>query len=158
MPEQEVSYEKICFRFSQVPWHDSKLTDLYLLRDDETKKCDLRLGLDLNVAFSKERIERSKSLAVFKECRILQVDLDLLGVLICGGDIASGVCYEDAVDFERRRRNKAQQFDFPQRYNPLEKCLAFLIEMINPGGEIVVLAKDFELVGEATRTIGREEG
>jgi hypothetical protein len=144
--EAESNDDEVCVAFSQIRWHDSKLVDLHLVRDGEKKKYDLRLNLDLIEGFSEGRSKRSNRSALFLDCRIIQADLDLLGVLICGGDIASAVCYANAVDLEKKSRNKARQFDFPQRYNPLEKCLGFLIEMINPGGEIIVFAKDFELV------------
>ena len=146
MSEAQLCFDEVCAKFSQIYWHDSKLLDLHLLKHPEKKQYDLRLDLDLIVSFSEGRTERSKQSALFHECRIIQADLDLLGVLICGGDIASAVCYADAIEFERENRDKARQFDFPQSYNPLEKCLGFLIEMINPGGEIIVFAKGFELV------------
>jgi hypothetical protein len=141
----EIKSSEVCTRFSEVRWHDSKLLDLCLLKDGTTKKYDLRLSLDLIVGSREGVIERSKKSALFRECRILQTDLDLLGVLICGGDIASATCYPDAVELEKGR-DKARQFDFAQDHNPLEKCWGFLIEMINPGGEIIVFARDFELV------------
>jgi len=133
-------------KFSQVQWHDSKLLNLQLLRHAEKKQYDLRLDLNLIVGFSKGRTERSKKTALFEDCRIIQADLDLLGVLLCDGAIASAVCYTDAVELERKVRDKGRRFDFPDSYNPLEKCLGFLIEMINPGGELIVFARDFQLV------------
>ncbi|HEY6802125.1 MAG TPA: hypothetical protein VI306_00980 [Pyrinomonadaceae bacterium] len=132
-------------KFSQVQWHDSKLLDLQLVKHADRKQYDLKLDLDLSIGFSQGRTERSTKSALFEGCRIIQADLDLLGVLMCDGAIASAICYEDAVDLERKMRDKVEQFDFPESYNPLEQCLGFLIEMINPGGEIVVFARDFHL-------------
>jgi hypothetical protein len=143
MVETDIKSREVCIRFSEIRWHDSKLLGLCLLKDG-TEKYDLRLDLDLIVDSREGVIERSKKSALFRECRILQTDLDLLGILICGGDIASAICYPDAVEMEKGR-DKAVQFGFPQDHNPLEKCVGFLIEMINPGGEIIVLARDFEL-------------
>jgi hypothetical protein len=134
-----------CERFSQVKWHDSKLLDLQLVKRADRKQYDLRLDLDLVIGFSQGRTERSKKCVLFEECRIVQTDLDLLGLLMCDGAIASAVCYTDAIELERRMRDKAEQFDLPESYNPLEECLGFLIEMINPGGEIVVFARDFDI-------------
>jgi hypothetical protein len=89
--------------------------------------------------------ERQEKHIVFRECRIVLADLDLLGVLMCRGDIASAVCYPNAVELERTKRDKTRQFDLPEDHNPLEECLGFRIQMIHPGGEIVVFARDFEL-------------
>jgi len=133
-------------RFSQVQWHDSKLLDLHLVRHGEKKQYDLRLDLNLVVGFSDGRTERNKTIALFEDCRVIQADIDLLGVLLCDGAIASAVCYTDAVDLERKIRDRGSRFDFPESYNPLEKCLGFVIEMINPGGELIVFARDFQMI------------
>ena len=142
---EAVKIRDTCERFSQVQWHDSKLLNLQLVKHADRKQYDLRLDLDLIIGFSQGRTERSEKSALFEGCRIIQTDLDLLGVLMCDGAIASAVCYADAIELERKMRDKAEQFDFPESYNPLEKCLGFLIEMINPGGEIVVFAREFHM-------------
>jgi hypothetical protein len=145
MVKSRIKTDEVCSRFSEVRWHDSKLLDLCLLKDNLRKRYDMRLSLDLIIGWREGIIERSKKNAYFRECRILKTDLDLLGVLICGGDIASATCYADAVELEKGS-DKVRQFGFPQNHNPLEDCLGFLIEMINPGGEIIVFARNFELV------------
>lgn len=141
----EADLAEVCTRFSQLHWHDSKLLDLHLLRVPG-RKYDLRLDLDFIVGFTERQAERANKSAIFRECRIVQMDLDLLGVVICGGDIGSATCYADAVELEKKNRDKLRQFDFPQSYNPLEQCMGFLIEMISPGGQIIIFAKHFELV------------
>ncbi len=138
--------EKICELFSQIHWHDSKLLDLHLIRNPENRQYDLRLDLNLIVGYSEGKIERRKESALFSDCRILQTDLDLLGVLLCGGDIGAAGCHPDSVELEKRKRDKVRQFDLPQNQNPLEECIGFFFEMIPPGGQIIIFAKDFELV------------
>jgi len=143
----EMDKEEVCLRFSQLHWHDSKLLDLCVLKQDREKRYDIQVTLDLITVYRQgSGPDSCKKNAIFKNCRSIQTDLDLLGVLICGGAISSATCYQDAVDFETKRRNGTRQFDFPESHNPLEKCMVFLIEMINPGGEIVVFARDFQLV------------
>ena len=137
---------KICESFTQIKWHDSKLLGLYLIRNPEKPQYDLRLDLNLIVGYSKGEVERKKQSALFRDCRIIQTDLDLLGVLTCGGDIGSAGCYPDAVELEKRKRDKIQRFDLPQDQNPLEECIGFFFEMITPGGQIIIYAKAFELV------------
>ncbi len=140
-----ISKTDICARFSQVPWHDSELIDLHLLRIPEKSQYDLRLDVDLITGYTKEGPEMTRSSVNFVGCRIIKADFDLLGILICSGAIASGVCYPDPTELERRKSPNAQEFGFPQDHNPLEKCVGFLIEMINPGGELSIFAQDFEL-------------
>ena len=141
-----IKSEKICESFSQIRWHDSKLLDLHLMRNPEKWQYDLRLDLNLIVGYPEVEIERRKHSALFSDCRIIQTDLDLLGILICGGDIGAAGCYPDSVELEKRKRDKVRQFDLPQNQNPLEECIGFFFEMIPPGGQIIIFAKDFHLV------------
>jgi hypothetical protein len=145
MSEAKLNLDEICARFSQIHWHDSKLTNLHILKRPEKRRYDLQLDLDLIVNFSEHKTERNKYSAIFRDCRIIRADLDLLGVLICGGDIGAAVCYLDAHKLESERRNKIQQFDLPDGDNPLERCLGFVVQMIPPGGEIIIFARDFQL-------------
>ena len=95
---------EICAEFSKIFWHDSKLLDLHLTLHEEPMQYDLRLDLDLIVCFSEGKIERRLQSAVFRDCRILQTDLDLLGVLLCSNDIGAAGCYPDAVELQKRKR------------------------------------------------------
>ena len=138
-------FEQICTEFSKIYWHDSKLLDLHLTKHKETRRYDLRLDLDLIVGFAEGKVERRLQSAVFRDCRILKTDLDLLGVLLCGGDIAAAGCYPDAVELEKRNRDKVREFDLPQTNNPLDECVGFFFEMIHPGGQMIIFAREFEL-------------
>lgn len=138
--------EKICESFSQIRWHDSNLLDLHLIRNPEKRQYDVRLDLNLIVGYSEGKIERRKQSALFSDCRIIQTDLDLLGILLCGGDIGAAGCHPDSAELEKRERDRVRQFDLPQNQNPLEECIGFFFEMIPPGGQIIIFAKAFELV------------
>ena len=138
--------EQICELFSQIKWHDSKVLAIHLTRNSEKPQYDLRLDLDLIVGFSEGKVEREKQSAVFSDCRIIQADLDLLGIMLCGGDIGAAVCYPDAAALEKRERDKISLFDLPQDLNPLEENTGFFFEMIPPGGELLIIARDFEMV------------
>jgi hypothetical protein len=138
--------EKICESFSQILWHDSKLLGLHLIRNTENPQYDLRLDLNLIVGYSEGKVERKKQSALFSDCRIIQTDLDLLGILLCSGDIGAAGCYPDSAELEKRKRDKVRLFDLPQDLNPLQECIGFFFEMVPPGGQIIIFAKDFELV------------
>ena len=140
--------EKICELFSQIRWHDSKLLGLHLFRNPEKPQFDLRMDLNLIVGFPEGKVEYRKQNALFSDCRIVQTDLDLLGVMWCSGDIGAAVCYLDSVELETTMRNKVRLFDLPQDVNPLPECIGFLFEMIPPGGQIMIFARDFELLEE----------
>lgn len=138
-------FDQICAEFSKIYWHDSKLLDLHLTQNEEARQYDLRLDLDLIVGFSEGKLERKLQSAFFRDCRILKTDLDLLGVLLCGGDIAAAGCYPDAIELEEGERDKVRQFDLPQTRNPLDECVGFFFEMVPPGGQMIIFARGFEL-------------
>jgi len=137
--------EKICESFSQIMWHDSKLLGLHLVKDPDKGRYDLQLDLNL-IVYSEGKIEWKRQSALFSNCRIVLADLDLLGILLCSGDIGAATCHVDPVAFEKRKRDKAQLFDLPQSGNPLDECIGFFFEMIPPGGQLIVFARDFELI------------
>ena len=137
--------DQICAEFSKIHWHDSKLLNLHLTQPEEIRQYDLRLDLDLIVGFSEGKFERKLQSAFFRDCRILKTDLDLLGVLLCGGDIAAAGCYPDAIELEKGERDKVRQFDLPQTRNPLDECVGFFFEMVPPGGQMIIFARGFEL-------------
>ena len=143
-----VNKTEICARFDEVKWHDSELKDVHLVRSFEnppTRQYELSLDLNLITGYTEGRYEWARYSAHFLGCRILKADFDLLGLIFCGGAISCGVCYPDALELEQKMRGKTQDFDFPEDHHPLEECLGFLLQMIPPGGEILVVAQDFEL-------------
>lgn len=107
------SSEMICESFTQIKWHDSKLLGLHLIRDPEMPRYDLRLDLNLIVGFLEGKVQRRKQTALFSDCRIIQTDLDLLGVLLCSADIGAAGCYPDSAELEKRERDKIRLFDLP---------------------------------------------
>jgi hypothetical protein len=137
--------DKICESFSQVGWHDSKLLGIYLSRHPEKPQFDVRFDLNLIVGYAEAKIERRKQSALFSDCRIILADVDLLGVLLCSGHIGAAGCYPDSAELEKRKRDKIRLFDLPQDLNPLQECVGFFFEMVPPGGQIIIFAKDFEL-------------
>ena len=117
--------KNICESFSQILWHDSKLLELHLIRNPEKPQYDLRLDLNLIVGYSEGKVERRRQSALFSDCRIIQTDLDLLGILLCSGDIGAAGCYPDLAELEKRKRDKVRLFDLPQELNPLQQCTGF---------------------------------
>ena len=125
--------EKVCESFSQIIWHASKLLGLHLIRNREKPQYNLRLELNLIVGYSEGKVEWRKQSAVFSDCRIIGTDLDLLGILLCSGDIGAAGCYPDSAELEKRKRDKVRLFDLPQDLNPLQDCICFFVEMVPPG-------------------------
>lgn len=140
--ESQADFGDVCTRFSQLKWHDSKLLGFSLSKRPEPQTYDLTL----NVRLREDRLALFDKSVVFRKCRIVLLNLDVLGVGLCSGDIGGADCYPDAVAFERKVRDQVASFDLPQDLNPIEECVGFHIQMIHPGGEIIVIAKTFELL------------
>jgi hypothetical protein len=146
MFDKTESSEDICGRFNSMHWHDSKLTGFHLkLRDDDQifeVGLDLRLLTDIrpgNYQWENQRLE-------IKECRLIKLDLDLLGMQLCGGDIASATCEKDSAMKRKVERDELPNFSLPQGEDPLAGILHFRILLIHPGGEINLFAKGFNVL------------
>lgn len=146
MFEQRVSLEDICTRFNTVRWHDSKLIGLRISPTED--------GLSHNVCFDIRLLTNSQPSAyegndeklIMKDCRIIKLDLDLLGKQLCGGDIASAFCEKESPLKQSIEDEQLTHFDLPQEESLLAEYLHFRILLIHPGGEINVFARNFELV------------
>ena len=147
MPETKNNADEICNRFDAIHWHDSEIQQISIKKDAAKNTYDIVFDLRLITQFSdseRKYIYEGRHL-IFKHCRITLLDLDLLGMLLCRGAIADAVCYKDAMELEKKIRDKAKNFDLPERNNPLEYCLGFRIYMLPPSGNIFIFARDFEL-------------
>jgi hypothetical protein len=146
MPKEAGQLEQVSDQFNRLPWHDSKFISLELLPYEDKERYDLQLNLKLLTHSQGGEYKLEDKKLLFKECRIIQLDFDMLAVQLIGGDIASAVCKTDADDRERTERDKLKDFDLPQTDNALNEFLFFKITLIHPGGELKVFAKSFELM------------
>ncbi|HEX8177239.1 MAG TPA: hypothetical protein VF543_19275 [Pyrinomonadaceae bacterium] len=137
--------EEIADKFNHIAWHDSKFINLELLPDSDGIY-DLSLKVKLPAVTQSGEDEWEDRRLVLKECRIIQLDLDLFAMQLTGGDIASAICEIDAEEREKLERDKLKDFDLPQEDYPLNDFLFFKITLIHPGGDLKVFAKSFELM------------
>lgn len=137
--------EATCATFNRLGWHDSKLMSLRIYPSEDNLTHSVDFGLKLLTNAKPGEYEWSDAILTAKDCRIIKLDLDLLGKQLCGGDIASGSCDTESEFKEEIETQDLPAFDLPQREQPLSEYLHFRILLIHPGGEINLLAKDFEL-------------
>ncbi len=138
-------FKAISTKFNQLAWHDSEVLSFFLTKND--LGFDLEITVNLFEANGINSYEKNIRVIRFKQCRVITMDLDLLGMKLCGGAISSAICHTNSTDFELKRRNKIHEFDLPQENLPLKECLVFEIEMIHPTGNMIIFAKDFETLG-----------
>lgn len=137
--------EETCARFNRLAWHDSKLISLRLHPSEDNLTHSVDFGLKLLTNAEPGEYEWSDATLTAKDCRIIKLDLDLLGKQLCGGDIASASCDIESEFKEKIETQELPAFDLPQGEQPLAGYLHFRILLIHPGGEINLFAKDFEL-------------
>ena len=118
--------------FNGLPWHDSQLLGVTISASAEEEKQSVVLDL----AFRAGR-EWRVTAATFRECTIVQLDLDLDGMRVCGHSINTARCLRESPLKEQLTRTKLKYED-----NPLDDYYHFRIAMINPGGELNIVAKD----------------
>lgn len=131
-------------KFNQFAWHDSEILSFSVVESD--RSYDLVIEFNLFEKANDKTYEKKLKTFRFINCRIIKIDLDLLAMKLCGGQISDAYCYKDSISFEQKIRNKVHTFDLPQERLPLNECLAFNIEMIFPTGEITIFAKTFEVI------------
>ena len=133
----------VCRRFNELPWHDSKLLGFKIDFEGDTPD-NLQLEVKLNAPDRAKRQWRNSKL-IFKECRFIKLDLDLLGIQLCGGDIASATCETNSALKKKIEDFLEVEFDLPEERNPFETTFHYQVLMIHPGGELNLFAKEFEL-------------
>lgn len=133
----------ICERFNSLHWHDSKLTNVQMLRNENSHTDDLHLSIKLLVNAEPGNYVWNKVKIVIKECTILKLDLDLDGKRVCSDQIARAFCSTASS-----LKSQIEQEQLKAEVNPLLEYLHFSILLIPPGGEINIFAKDFELIKE----------
>jgi hypothetical protein len=136
---------EVCARFNSIAWHDSKLISLRVYASDDHLTHNVDFGLKLLTNAKPGEYEWSDATLTAKDCRIIKLDLDLLGKQLCGGDIASASCDTETEFKKKIETEELAAFDLPQGERPLAEYLHFRILLIHPGGEVNLLAKDFEL-------------
>ena len=145
---------QICKKFEEYYWHDSKITSFKLIRRWEGVRMveDFLIELSLLIDNDPAQYKWEKADLVFKDCMGLKIDLNLKGKLFCSDDISEAYCEEDSS----LKQNIAFELGYPQRpdellpkyLDPLAEYYFFKIALCSPGGDIQILAKDFELLVE----------
>lgn len=140
----------ICARFNEVRWHDSKLISFQLLPKNDNQTHDIGLDLKLLTNAQHGNCDWEDGRLEIEECRVIQLNLDMLGIQLCGGDIANAFCEKASAMKEGLEDTQIQHFDLPQGDDPFADIIHFRILLIHPGGEINIFAKNFKLIVEET--------
>jgi hypothetical protein len=139
---------QICARFDTIHWHDSRLVGVHLVSGKDSGDYEIRFEVRFLANAEPGQYQYKNGEVLFLGPRIIQADLDLLGMQYCGGDIAYASCEKESALKEKLESEKLQHFSLLQESEPLADLLHFHIVLIDPGGEISIFARDFEIVSD----------
>jgi len=89
-----------------------------------------------------------KAELIFYDCKIIRMDLDLVGKRMCSDDIESNVCLLNSLlkkQIEEEYFTNVRGVVKLSEKDVLAGYLHFSIHLVEPGGDIDIFAKDFEL-------------
>ena len=128
-------------RLQEHTWHDAKLIELKIAGSTGIVD-DVELLIDRPVAGAAGRSQRV--IVKLLGCRVLRVDIDLLGKRFCADDIQSVSLELDGGAGEHLRSRSRQTFDLPDTRLPLDSLGYVRVVLIPPGGQIEALVRDVE--------------
>lgn len=128
--------------FNQLLWHDSKLISFELLPKGD-RRYDIAFDLKLLTNPKPGNYDWRTAKLEIQQCTIVQMELDLLGIQLCDGDIATAIC-ELASETDLQGA-QIQTFISPEGDNMPHQLLKFSIVLVPPGGEIMIIAERFNL-------------
>ena len=131
MKEQESSFE-------HLPWHDSRLLDVRLVRKKRTKTED---DLECRVDFLVRLGEYRPATVTFVNCTIIKMDIDLDSKRVCGDSVSSATC-----DLDSHLRDQIEKTRLRDERHPLDGYRHYLISLIPPSGDLNVFAERCDIV------------
>lgn len=134
-------------RFNQLSWHDSKLKGISITRNHERPVEEVTLDLELYCDRQVGGYKRRRAVIVLTDCRYIRLAMDVENKRLCSDDISQASCEKDSP-LKQQIEDKIVQEPLqprPEEKQPLAKYYLFRIQLIPPGGEIAVVAKDFRL-------------
>ncbi len=124
------------YRFAEIPWHDSLLKKVAIRNDGGL------YGITLIIKHSTE-VDISETRISFLEVRYLTASIDLLALQFCSGMIWDATCHEE-ISEELKMRLRSLPELTPEKFE-LTSLVVFEISLVPPSGNLLVVAKDFEL-------------
>ena len=118
-------------RFGELLWHDSELREISLFRSDSLDCLRIRVMMRL------EKSARRLVDITFRDSTNFEADLDLAGKQLCSDAIWSASCLPSSSWRDKIMQNHPG--------NGFEGQLHFRIDLVDPGGLINILARDFSV-------------
>lgn len=130
--------------FMKFNWHDSRLINIHTLRMPDIGKYEVRIDVDLIVGFADNDYQRVQHQFIFHDCEFVGSNINLPFLASCNGDISRSLCFSDLSELDPPTIKKLRA-KFSLDNSSSESCnLGFYIELLIPGGEILIIGKNFE--------------
>jgi hypothetical protein len=127
-------------QFNGRDLHDWKLRQFNIRRIAKTS--EVLLVLDEGARRDKVVTYTSRELR-FTGCRFVRTQLDLLGIDICGGDIATAYGQASSSLLDELAVWHPGFLGLVSKDESVVDCIHFRIEMIVPGGSLDIIARNF---------------
>ena len=133
--------EEIIKRFSSYWWHDSRIINIQLTRrtDGDKEFEDIACDFELLFHATPEIVEYKRTKLIFKDCFLLKSYIYLVDKRYCSDMIEDAICMDES---------ELKSLAISELGKNASEYLYFKIDFVAPGGEIELLAKDFEIIDE----------
>jgi len=138
--------------FEAIAWEDSKLLDV-LIQHDETDEFEHTVELRCLLLTGRGANEMVHGILRVRGCRAIRLDIDLLGKASCSNDIASASCRQGTRQWVELVEQTKARFDISPEKGQFDNLYAFDINLVPPGGRVVILAREFELISSVSSKV-----
>lgn len=131
-------------RFNALALHDSRLLRISNRRREGSMVDELLL--ELQVLLPPDARRSAPATLTFVDCAGLDLRIDFWGKRVCGDAIMTAVCEPLSEEAASRLDQNVRR----QAIQPFASMLAFSISLCPPGGDLVVIARDFDMQADLT--------
>lgn len=121
--------------FNRLPWHDSKLTGVYIHHRGDVD------DVLMDVQLREPSVGLTPVTIVLEDAVFFFCDLDLQGKRECSDDICSASC-----SAESEMKNRIQKERLKYSLDAIKDYFHFHFYMIPPGGTLDIFAASFKLI------------
>ncbi|HYU26476.1 MAG TPA: hypothetical protein VEO74_14800 [Thermoanaerobaculia bacterium] len=145
----QVDSSEVIEAFSCLPWHDSKLLG-FAVSDESSGET----VVTFDVVFRPVGGVGGRAEVRFNNARGIHAEVDLLAKSICSDHIASGTCEKAEESAEEFVCRLDERIDDLYPGETMEGLFLFFVDLIHPGGKVLVLARTFSVTARAPEPPG----
>lgn len=130
--------DEIVNRFSELPWHDSVLSDVTVQNEGHTYSVEIAVTCDTSDG------EVNRVHIKFLVVRKILMNVDLLALRFCSGMVWDATCHAEIP------REWEESLSYLPKLTtdkyPVKNLALFEVHLVPPSGSILIIAQDFEVI------------